>query len=171
METNKFVNKYRAISNRINRLHDQRSALVNQYYDENMPDWHGKILEIHFADGLTLKGASVYEPELNKETGEFRPNLNRYVRRIPKQKRIYYDFHKKIDHIDVIGSLLTCSDCGFRVLKDDKMYCKLIIDGKNKSYMQVSPDKIACSSCSHVVWKDNIPWKTKEIMKEEGIKL
>lgn len=169
METKQFVNKYRAISNRINRLHDQRQQLVNQYYDENMPDWHGKVIKVVFKDGSYVKGVSVYEPELNRETGEFRPNLNRCVNGKPKNKRVYYDWKAKIDRIEIIRDVLTCKDCGWRVIKGDNMYCKLQVDTQAKSHVKVNADKPACEDICYVKWANGIPVKTYEICKEEHL--
>lgn len=157
MDKKEYLKRRAALTEKIDRLYDQCRDLDNEYIREYSPCKKGDIVEITFT-GSDIKGViGVVCDENFLYHGEFRPSLIKFRDDCIVNKRIYYDGKAPIN-IKVLGKAPTCSECLWRKIHNDKIYCSLAHTGTGEPYY-VEPDKMMCEFGSYVKWEGNIPWK------------
>lgn len=161
MTKQEYLERLAALTASYEKLNAERHELEEAYRRDNQPCQYGDIVEISFPDtnAKSIIGM-VCDKDFLYRNGEFRPSLSKVVGDKLPNKRIHYDGHTPIN-IKVLGRAPTCSQCLWRVLHEDKMYCKLgRVESEGKlQHLGVVPDKIMCSEGNFVRWEGDTPWK------------
>lgn len=160
MTKEEYLEGIQEIRSKYAELQARKNELTEAYRRDCQPCHRGDIIRISYkVEGRKYsRYGMVIDENFLYEDGDFRPSLVRINKEGITDTRIYYDGKAPIK-IKVLGRVPTCSECLWRALEEDKMYCNITTRTGAGGRYYVDEERMMCGRGCYVKWKDGIPWK------------